>query len=282
MTYQLGLIGYPIQHSLSPWIHGEFLDKANLQGNYKIMEIDINDSFAEKIEQIKNEGIMGFNVTVPYKQTIIPFLDELDDTAKQIGAVNTVVHQEGKWIGYNTDGIGYVRALEHAYPELFQNKSKKKVLILGAGGAARGIYHAVLTSGYMQIDIANRTKESAEKIALLNKNKAKTSILTLVEAEQRLANYDLIIQTTSVGMKPNTDQTIISLENVNPAAVVSDIVYQPIKTSFLQEAEQRGASIHFGHTMLLYQAQFAFEIWTKENVSTDQMDEELKKILEGR
>lgn len=282
MTYQLGLIGYPIQHSLSPWIHGEFLDKANLQGNYKIMEIDINDSFAEKIEQIKNEGIMGFNVTVPYKQTIIPFLDELDDTAKQIGAVNTVVHQEGKWIGYNTDGIGYVRALEHAYPELFQNKSKKKVLILGAGGAARGIYHAVLTSGYMQIDIANRTKESAEKIALLNKNKAKTSILTLVEAEQRLANYDLIIQTTSVGMKPNTDQTIISLENVNPVAVVSDIVYQPIKTSFLQEAEQRGASIHFGHTMLLYQAQFAFEIWTKENVSTDQMDEELKKILEGR
>lgn len=282
MTYQLGLIGYPIQHSLSPWIHGEFLDKANLQGNYKIMEIDINDSFTEKIEQIKNEGIMGFNVTVPYKQTIISFLDELDDTAKQIGAVNTVVHQEGKWIGYNTDGIGYVRALEHAYPELFQNKSKKKVLILGAGGAARGIYHAVLTSGYMQIDIANRTKESAEKIALLNKNKAKTSILTLVEAEQRLANYDLIIQTTSVGMKPNTDQTIISLENVNPAAVVSDIVYQPIKTSFLQEAEQRGASIHFGHTMLLYQAQFAFEIWTKENVSTDQMDEELKKILEGR
>lgn len=282
MTYQLGLIGYPIQHSLSPWIHGEFLDKANLQGNYKIMEIDINDSFAEKIEQIKNEGIMGFNVTVPYKQTIIPFLDELDDTAEQIGAVNTVVHQEGKWIGYNTDGIGYVRALEHAYPELFQNKSKKKVLILGAGGAARGIYHAVLISGYMQIDIANRTKESAEKIALLNKSKAKTSILTLVEAEQRLANYDLIIQTTSVGMKPNTDQTIISLENVNPAAVVSDIVYQPIKTSFLQEAEQRGASIHFGHTMLLYQAQFAFEIWTKENVSTDQMDEELKKILEGR
>lgn len=279
--YQLGLIGYPIKHSLSPWIHEHFLKKTNLSGSYDIIEISLEENFSERIQQLRDQQIDGFNITVPYKQTIIPFLDELDANAKRIGAVNTVVLKDGKWIGYNTDGIGYVRSLEEAYPELFTNKSSR-VLLLGAGGAARGIYDALTTSGFTYVDLANRTLSSAEEIAELKLPHTKTKTFTLQEAEARLAEYDVIIQTTSVGMKPHIDKMVISLNHLKPETIVSDIVYQPLETTFLKTAQAKGAKIHYGHTMLLYQAQYAFEIWTNQQVEVGDMDEQLKSILEGR
>lgn len=279
--YQLGLIGYPIKHSLSPWIHEHFLKKTNLSGSYDIIEISLEENFSERIQQLRDQQIDGFNITVPYKQTIIPYLDELDANAKRIGAVNTVVLKDGKWIGYNTDGIGYVRSLEEAYPELFTNKSSR-VLLLGAGGAARGIYDALTTSGFTYVDLANRTLSSAEEIAELKLPHTKTKTFTLQEAEARLAEYDVIIQTTSVGMKPHIDKMVISLEHLKPETIVSDIVYQPLETTFLKTAQAKGAKIHYGHTMLLYQAQYAFEIWTNQQVEVGDMDEQLKSILEGR
>lgn len=279
--YQLGLIGYPIKHSLSPWIHEHFLKKTNLSGSYDIIEISLEENFSERIQQLRDQQIDGFNITVPYKQTIIPYLDELDANAKRIGAVNTVVLKDGKWIGYNTDGIGYVRSLEEAYPELFTNKSSR-VLLLGAGGAARGIYDALTTSGFTYVDLANRTLSSAEEIAELKLPHTKTKTFTLQEAEARLAEYDVIIQTTSVGMKPHIDKMVISLNHLKPETIVSDIVYQPLETTFLKTAQAKGAKIHYGHTMLLYQAQYAFEIWTNQQVEVGDMDEQLKSILEGR
>lgn len=279
--YQLGLIGYPIKHSLSPWIHEHFLKKTNLSGSYDIIEISLEENFSERIQQLRDQQIDGFNITVPYKQTIIPYLDELDANAKRIGAVNTVVLKDGKWIGYNTDGIGYVRSLEEAYPELFTNKSSR-VLLLGAGGAARGIYDALTTSGFTYVDLANRTLSSAEEIAELKLPHTKTKTFTLQEAEARLAEYDVIIQTTSVGMKPHIDKMVISLDHLKPETIVSDIVYQPLETTFLKTAQAKGAKIHYGHTMLLYQAQYAFEIWTNQQVEVGDMDEQLKSILEGR
>lgn len=279
--YQLGLIGYPIKHSLSPWIHEHFLKKTNLSGSYDIIEISLEENFSERIQQLRDQQIDGFNITVPYKQTIIPYLDELDANAKRIGAVNTVVLKDGKWIGYNTDGIGYVRSLEEAYPELFTNKSSR-VLLLGAGGAARGIYDALTTSGFTYVDLANRTLSSAEEIAELKLPHTETKTFTLQEAEARLAEYDVIIQTTSVGMKPHIDKMVISLNHLKPETIVSDIVYQPLETTFLKTAQAKGAKIHYGHTMLLYQAQYAFEIWTNQQVEVGDMDEQLKSILEGR
>src|SRR5690625_2467600 len=125
--YQLGLIGYPIKHSLSPWIHEQFLKKANLSGRYTLFEIGPNESFAQVMEELKRKELDGFNVTVPYKQTIIPYLDEIDTEAESIGAVNTVLNDNGRWIGYNTDGKGYLRALENKFPKLLADKTNKKI-----------------------------------------------------------------------------------------------------------------------------------------------------------
>ncbi|WP_067727350.1 shikimate dehydrogenase [Oceanobacillus damuensis] len=281
MGYHFKLIGYPIQHSLSPWIHGQFLEKSNLQGTYTRMEIKQTDSFEERIMQMKNERVDGFNITVPYKQAIIPYLDMLDETAEKMGAVNTVAYKDGKWIGHNTDGIGYVRSLESKFPKLLNNK-EIKVLIIGAGGAARGIFVALDALGITAIDIANRTEESASSIARNASSSKGTNILTLEEAERTLGDYDLIIQTTSVGMKPNENNAIISIDKIKRSTIVSDIVYQPLQTEFLRKSAERGAKTHHGHTMLLYQAQYAFEIWTNKRVNIGDMEIKLKALLEGR
>lgn len=281
MDYRFALIGYPIKHSLSPWIHERFLRKAGLQGTYTIREIDLEADFEQQVKQLMEEKIDGFNVTVPYKQKIMPLLDEIDPLAKKIGAVNTVTNENGKWVGYNTDGVGYVRSLESKLPDLLQHLSQR-ILLIGAGGAARGIYSALDHTGFTAIDIANRTKEKAVEIAGLGSESTVTNILSLQEAAERMGDYDVIIQTTSVGMKPNVGKSILELGHVKPTSIVSDIVYQPLVTKLLQDARQLGASIHFGHTMLLYQAQYAFEIWTNIKVPIDNMDDELQLTLEGR
>lgn len=281
MQYKLGLIGFPVEHSLSPWIHQQFLTMAELAGDYSIMEIDPKNAFEEKLQQIKDSRFDGFNVTVPYKKQIIPFLDQLDTGAQAIGAVNTVLRESGKWIGYNTDGIGYVTGLRHHYPSIFHQK-QCHILVIGAGGAARGIFHGLSTNGFKRIDIANRTQSSAEMIAKLADTKTRTSILSLKEAEANLGYYDLIIQTSNVGMNPNVNDTIMSLEQIHQDSIVSDIIYQPIETQFLHQAAQKGASIHYGHTMLLYQAQYAFEIWTSRKIPAHDMEQPLQSKLEGR
>ncbi|HLQ83445.1 MAG TPA: shikimate dehydrogenase [Pseudogracilibacillus sp.] len=278
MTYLFGLIGYPIKHSLSPWIHTQFMEKTNITGSYEIFEIDLNTDFKQAIAELRERNINGFNITVPYKEKIISELDSLDDQAKRIGAVNTVLNYKGQLIGYNTDGLGYVKSLEMAYPKI--KTTDIKILLLGAGGAARGIYNGLKGSGYLNIDIANRTIEKAEEIKKTF-TKGETKVMSLQAAEQVLDQYDLIVQTTSVGMKPNVAEEIVNLNKLKPNVIVSDIVYQPIMTQFLKSAQEKGAQIHTGHTMLLYQAQLAFNIWTETQVDVGNMDKKLEKILEG-
>lgn len=279
--YKLGLIGYPIRHSLSPWIHERLLQKAQLQGEYRLFEITPEDDFEQKVSELKENKLDGFNVTVPYKEKILPYLDEMDDIAKEMQAVNTIVRENGRWIGYNTDGIGYVRSLENAYPDFFECLDRK-IMILGAGGAARGIYYALTKFGFTQIDIANRTKEKAEDIAKLGKDNSKTTVYTIEEAGRVLEKYDLIIQTTSIGMKNIDLKPVVQLKQLKDDAIMSDIVYQPIKTQILQDAERLGSRILLGHTMLLYQAQYAFEIWTAKCPDVKEMEHELLAVLEGR
>nr|WP_246484814.1 shikimate dehydrogenase [Virgibacillus salarius] len=274
------MIGYPIAHSLSPWIHKEFMKRTHIDGEYEIYEINPEGSFSEKINAFRQKELHGFNITVPYKQKIIPFLDEVDHTAKAIGAVNTVRNKNGKWIGYNTDGIGYVRSLKSKYPRLF-SKADRRALILGAGGAARGIYAALQDAGFTTIDIANRTKEKALDIIRLYQ--VQSQVMPLESVEKQIDQYDVVIQTTSVGMKPYADKSIIEIKNTKPNdTIVSDIIYQPIETNLLTQAKCYGFSLHFGHTMLLYQAQYAYEIWTGIKPPMERMDQELQLILEGR
>src|SRR5699024_2231905 len=280
MNYRLGVIGYPVKHSLSPWIHNRLLNIADLEGKYNVIEIN-PDHFSMQLLELKNKKINGFNVTVPYKEKIIPYLDEIDDEARVMVAVNTVLQKNNKWIGFNTDGKGYLRSLENKFPGILKNKMKS-ILIIGAGGASRGIYYALNSAGFKRIDIANRTLKNAESVVKVKNNQTKSSFLSIKEAESTLDKYEIIIQTTSVGMKPREHETIMKLDQLKPGTIVSDIVYQPIMTSFLQEAKERKASIHLGHSMLLYQAQYAFEIWTKKLVPVDNLNKKLQAILEAK
>lgn len=244
---------------------------------YTIFEIAPEDNFEDEMIKLREQELDGFNVTVPYKEKIIEYLDDIDPYAKKIGAVNTVKCKDGKWIGYNTDGIGYVRSLESKYPEI-QTTKDCTILMLGAGGAAKGICHALVDKGYTSITIANRTKEKAQ---LLTEQHPSNQAISLEDAAQRVNEFDIIIQTTSIGMKPNTEEMIIPFTSLKQGAIVSDIVYQPIVTKFLQHAKEMNASIHLGHTMLLYQALYAFEIWTNLEPNMKHLDDELQHVLEG-
>ncbi|QSS99031.1 shikimate dehydrogenase [Pontibacillus sp. ALD_SL1] len=278
MGYLFGLVGYPAKHSKSPWIHEQFLKKQGEQGAYRIFETS-PDVLKDKLQALKMVEVDGFNVTVPYKEEIIPYLDEVDSYASSVGAVNTVHVQDGKWIGYNTDGKGYVRSLVEEYPDT--NLNKTRVLILGAGGAARGIYRALAEAGAPVIDIANRTASRGEALRKLRCESTESSVLSLEKAEEGLSNYDLIVQTTSVGMTPDESGQIISLRNVKHNAIVSDIVYKPFETSILKEAKNRGARVLNGHGMLIYQAALAFEQWTETFVEANDIVTKFEQQLKG-
>ncbi|WP_042146045.1 shikimate dehydrogenase [Paucisalibacillus sp. EB02] len=279
MEYKLGLIGYPVKHSLSPWIHSQFLENAKINGTYTIHDIK-DECLSKQIDMMRETEYKGFNVTLPYKQKVIPYLDELDDNASNIGAVNTVLNDEGRLIGYNTDGTGYLRSLQQYYPQIVEEKDKS-ILIIGAGGAARGIYYALSQLGFQTIDIVNRTRDNAVSIQELASRNTVTHVLSLTQGEENIHQYDVIIQTTNVGMKPGVQYSPLKLNNIRDSAIVSDIIYQPIWTNFLKEAFSNGARIHHGHTMLLYQAQYAFELWFGFRPEIGRMDQQLKQLLEG-
>ncbi|WP_080874676.1 shikimate dehydrogenase [Oceanobacillus timonensis] len=274
MRLTFKLIGYPIKHSLSPWIHQTFFERTGLEGSYTLHEIPGEAVFEEEIKKLRDAEVNGFNITAPYKQTIIPYLDRMDVTAERVGAVNTVSLEGNEWVGYNTDGIGYVQALRDKFSDMDRNKDVS-ILLLGAGGAARGIFHGLIQAGYTNLTLANRTTSKCEDIIL----GYQSSVITLAEAEENLAAYDVIIQTSSVGM--NEAKQIIDLKNLRKDTIVSDIVYQPLDTQFLKQANEKGGRTHYGHTMLLYQAQKAFEIWTNQPVDVYGMDEEMIAKIKG-
>ncbi|SET65537.1 shikimate dehydrogenase [Salinibacillus kushneri] len=278
MGYLLGVIGNPIKHTLSPWIHQQFMNETSINGIYRPYEIK-EDELKESFNLFKKMNIDGFNVTIPYKETMLHYVDDLDERARSIGAVNTVVNQGGKWIGYNTDGRGYIRSLKQSYADL--DTFVKNVLLIGAGGAARGIYDALNQESFPVVDIANRTRERAEGLLDSKENHVETSIYSLKEAQQNLQQYDLIIQTTSMGMTPNNRMMPIDLQNIKENTIVSDIIYNPIETSLLQTARKKGARIHYGHGMLLHQAALAFELWTGKTIDPNHILHELEQKLKG-
>ena len=224
------------------------------------------------IEALKAIKIAGFNVTIPHKIEMMKFLDEMDTTCKIIGAVNTVLNEDGKLKGYNTDMIGFLDPIKKKNLTI----KDSQVLLLGAGGAARAIVTAMVKEKAGKITIVNRTLENANKLAeFAKKIGGNVDTVSIQEANKLITDYKFIINSTSIGMR--NEPSPISTENISKDSIVYDLVYQPINTDLIKKSKENGATIIYGYEMLLSQAACSFEIWHKMEAPYDVM----KKTLLG-
>lgn len=257
-TVMYGVFGDPIRHSKSPIMLNRAFHESGLNSAYAAFHI-LPGTLKDAVYGIRALGFRGVNVTIPHKVELMNYMDEIDEGARFIGAVNTVVNEGGRLIGYNTDGIGYVRSLKE---ETGIQLSGKKVLILGAGGAARGVGYALAKEGAAFIRIANRTEEKAIELASMISQYTDAAGMGLDRIADYMNDIDLIVNTTSAGMYPNVDEMPMDPDLIREGIVVSDLIYNPLITCFLREAETRGAVIHGGLGMFIYQGAYAFEYWT--------------------
>ena len=271
MSNTYAVIGDPIDHSLSPNIHNAAFRHLKLDHTYIAYKIPAGELSAG-IEALKAIKIAGFNVTIPHKIEMMKFLDEMDTTCKVIGAVNTVLNEDGKLKGYNTDMIGFLDPIKKKNLTI----KDSRVLLLGAGGAARAIVTAMVKEKSGKITIVNRTLENANKLAeFAKKNGGDADIVSIQEANKLITDYKFIINSTSIGMR--NEPSPISTENISKDSIVYDIVYQPINTDLIKKSKENGATIIYGYEMLLSQAACSFEIWHKMEAPYDVM----KKTLLG-
>lgn len=277
MQKLFGVIGDPIAQSMSPVMHNQEFQQLGINAHYQpfhILEKDLKTA----IEGMKAIGVEGFNVTSPHKTAIMPFLDSIDPLAEAIGAVNTVVRENGGYRGYNTDGTGFLEGLQAAWKKDFINEH---ALIVGAGGAAKAIYNTLLAKGMTHIDICNRSVDNATQLIKDCPYKSVSKALTLSQGEEDLAQYQLVIQTTSIGMYPDIKASPLRLGNLSSTAFVSDIIYNPFETAFIQAAKQRGANTQNGVGMFIYQGAQAFEKWTGITPDIDRMTKIVIEKLGG-
>ncbi|MEH7223177.1 shikimate dehydrogenase [Bacillus sp. JJ1566] len=274
-----GVIGSPIAHSLSPVMQNDIFEHYNLKARYHAFHVAPGEVKAA-MKGIKALGIAGINVTIPHKIDVIEYLDEVEEVAANIGAVNTIVNENGKLIGYNTDGNGFIRSLNQVISN--EELRSAKVLLIGAGGAARGIFISLAAMGVKNIDIVNRTVDRAKAIIDDCKYAVDAHALGFTETEADLGKYQVIVNTTSVGMHPNVDEIPLSVENIAPKTIVSDIIYNPFETKLLQEAAKRGAVTQNGIGMFVYQGALAFEKWTGIFPDTDRMERLVTRLLGGK
>jgi shikimate dehydrogenase len=271
------VLGDPIGHSMSPMMHNDLFSFYQMDAYYFPFQVKPDD-LEDAVKGLKALGVAGFNVTVPHKSSIIPFLDEVDDLALRIGAVNTVVREGNKLKGYNTDGPGFLQGLQHDIPSL----SEEKVLIIGAGGAARAIYFTIAKNKPLKVDIANRTVDRAIKLVEDCPFQVSSRAISLEEAALMLNEYSLIIQTTMIGMAPKVSEKPLGLTNLNKQAMVCDIIYNPLETQFLHVAKQIGAKIQNGLDMFVYQGALAFEKWTGIFPDIERMKKNVLQQLGGK
>lgn len=273
-TRPLGLIGHPVAHSKSPQMMNAALQ--DQQQPYVYLAYDIApEHLAEAVQGMKRLGFKGWNVTVPHKVAIMDYLDEVDSIAQAIGAVNTVYQRDGRWIGTNTDGRGYLRSLPPVWSERL---SEQHVVLIGAGGAARAVGYILAREGVRRMTILNRTLSKAESLAqhLSQWCKRVDAVdLTSSQVSQAVSKATFIINTTSVGMHPQTEAIPIDPQWLPKKGFVSDLIYAPAKTALLQAAEARGLAIHNGQGMLLYQAVIAYEHWIQQTAPVETMQHAL-------
>ncbi|NGP43484.1 shikimate dehydrogenase [Bacillaceae bacterium SIJ1] len=270
-----GLIGHPVGHSLSPMMQNRAFKHIDFPGIYIAYDVK-PENLTTAVAGLKALGCEGFNVTIPHKVNVMPLLDEVSEEAKALGAVNTVVRENGRFVGYNTDGVGYLRSLE---PELPAPIESLKILMLGAGGAAQALFLTLVNQRPKVLDVVNRSSHRAEQLIQSSPNPSVHHVFSYDEAEQRSGEYDVIINTTAVGMSPNTAERPLALTNVRPGTVVSDIVYNPLKTAFLKTAEEKQCRIHDGVGMFVGQGALAFERWTTQKAPVKEMRETVLQAL---
>ena len=278
-----GIIGYPLSHTLSPSMHNFIYQKLGIDVEYKKWEISPNN-LKSHIEKINNENFIGANITVPYKEKIVPLLDEIRNEAKFTGAVNTIVKNNNKLIGYNTDVYGIEQTLDIK----LKNDVINNAVIFGAGGAAKAALFVLLQRGLNNLTIVNRTKSNALKmISKFNNVNCDQTIITLNEKSQiksACLSADLIINTTILGMKNSGYEDISPIDStfIDSNSVIFDMVYNPTKTPLIKIALERNANIIEGLDMLVYQAIKSIELWTGIRPSFDDMYSKCKEILEGK
>jgi len=279
-TRLCGVIGDPIEHTMSPAMHKAAFREAGLDYVYLPFRVRIEE-LGKAIDGMRALSIRGLNVTIPHKVAVIPFLDSLDVLAEKIGAVNTIVNDGGVLTGYNTDATGFLQALLDKGIE----PQKKNVLILGAGGASRAI-SLILADRGADLVILNRREELgwavelAAKISGLFKIEAKAGELTRANLTEDLEKSDILVNATSVGMVPDVDRTPVDADLLRAGLVVFDIVYNPVRTRLLREAEAAGAETIPGIEMLLWQGALAFEKWTGQKAPVELMRQEAIRLLE--
>jgi len=278
-TKLCGVIGDPIEHTMSPAIHNAAFIQMGLDYIYIPFHVK-EEELGKAIDGMRALNIRGLNVTLPHKVTIIPFLDELDSLAGKIGAVNTVTNDEGVLKGSNTDASGFLQALLEGGIE----PKGKRVVVLGAGGASRAITFILAERG-AHLVILNRRLERAEELAgrlsMAFNKEVKALELVVDNLAQVLGETDILINTTSVGMSPNISETPVPSNLLRPDLIVSDIVYNPIKTRLLREAEEAGAKTINGVDMFVWQGALSFERWTGVKAPVDLMRDEVIKELQN-
>lgn len=257
-TVLYGVFGSPVMQSKSPLMLNRAFAVAGINAAYAAFEVSPND-LAAAVAGIRALGFRGINVTIPHKVEVMAYLDEIDESARFIGAVNTIVNDGGKLTGYNTDGIGYVRSLQE---ETGFAADGKRIVVLGAGGAARGIVHSLAQSGAREIIIANRTAGRAVELAQAFTTGGEIRGIGMEALPEACAGCDLLINTTQVGMRPLLGQSPLDPELLHPQMLVSDIVYNPRETLLMKEALERGLAVHGGLGMFIHQGAYAYELWT--------------------
>ncbi len=280
MTDVLGVIGDPIEHSLSPLMHNKWYERMDIPHHYQAFHLT-KEQLEDGLTGVRALGFRGINVTIPHKVSIIQHLDQLNDEAQFLGAVNTVVNDHGHLIGYNTDGRGLVSAILEQSPESLQEAS---ILILGAGGASYGV--ALTLSklpGVKRVDLANRTVQKAETLSLKCQEHVESKAFDMKQAESQLAMYSIIINSTPMGMSPDWIEEIpIQLDHLLPQTMCIDLIYNPLYTKWLKTAKAKGAVIMNGLPMLVHQGALSFEHWFGRKPDTKFMIEYLTNYLEEK
>ena len=266
------LLGYPVGHSVSPAMHNAAFKELGMPNNYSLLEAP-REQLPDIVKtRIRVDSFGGANVTIPHKMEIIQYLDELADSAEKAGAVNTIQYRDGALIGHNTDALGGVRALTEAYGSL----SNSKVVLLGAGGAAKALA-AELAPKVDELTILNRSvdraKELAERLESVNYGS--------ITNQSVIQSADILINATPVGMQPNINESPVKPSALHNGLLVFDIVYNPQKTKLMSDAEKDGARTLGGLLMLVYQGFEAFKIWTGVEPSADTMYNAAQNALEA-
>ncbi len=279
-TKLLGIIGNPIEHSMSPLIQNKALETLNLDYVYIPFQVKTED-LSKTFETFKAINLSGFNVTIPHKQNVIPFLTHITDTAKTIGAVNTVWLTEDGWHGTNTDIDGFVAPLK----KLTKNWSKITPIVLGNGGASRAVIVGCSQLGCQQIKVVGRNQTKLEAFAQSWEQTNLTAEITIHhwdELDKIIAESELIVNTTPIGMYPHIDASPLTSkqsELIKANTIVYDLIYTPRPTLFLQQAQSQKAIIIDGSQMLVEQGAVGFQIWTGKPAPTQVMLETLLSIF---